>query len=470
MTKIKENPYISLFDKQKESQYEAFNTTCNQRVKKLNTLQRALEFTYRDKIQEALYKDLKRPLVEADLVAVYLVIKEIKHVKANLHRWLRNQKVKSQFTLLGTRSWVTYEPKGVCLILSPWNYPINLALSPLVAAIAAGNSVIIKPSEIAKHSSSLLLEIISSLFKEEEVTVVEGGVETAQQLLKLPFNHIFFTGSIAVGKIVMKAASEHLTSVTLELGGKSPVVIDKSANLKQAANSVAWIKHFNCGQTCIAPDFVFIDASVKQDFLEHYKNVLMKYYGNDASQSKTYGRIIDNKNFKRLVSYLEDAKTKNGNFEVEGLKDEQDKFIGPTVISDLPEDALLFKEEIFGPILPIKTFKHLEEVPKYLKDKEKPLALYIYSKNRKATNYLIKNTRAGGTGINNCGLHFSNHELPFGGSNSSGIGKAHGLYSFKEFSNERSVLKRYSIGPIRLLYPPYTNFKELMAKIAVRWL
>ncbi|RZN84734.1 MAG: aldehyde dehydrogenase family protein [Winogradskyella sp.] len=470
MTENTDNPYYSLFLKQKSNQFNIANSTYSQRITKLNALQRAIEITYRDKIQEALYKDLRRPLVESDLVAVYLVIKEIKHAKTNLHRWLKKQKVKSQITLLGTSSWISYEPKGVCLIISPWNYPINLALSPLVAAIAAGNSVIIKPSEIAKHSSTLLVELISSLYKEDEVAVIKGGVETAQHLLKLPFNHIFFTGSIPVGKIVMEAAAKHLTSVTLELGGKSPVIIDQSANLKQAAEAVVWIKHFNCGQTCIAPDFIFIHESIKQEFLEHYKRVLVRYYGEDASKSETYGRIINNKNFKRLELYLEDAKSKNAHFEVQGLKNEQDKFIGPTVISDLPEDSLLLKEEIFGPILPIKTFNQLDEVTDYLKSKEKPLALYIYAKNRKTIDLLIKNTRAGGTGINNNGLHFSNHNLPFGGSNSSGIGKAHGFYSFKEFSNVRSILKRYSIGPIRLLYPPYTSFKELIARITVKWL
>jgi aldehyde dehydrogenase (NAD+) len=469
MTDYTDNRYVALFNRQKENQFIVANTSYSDRVAKLNALQRAIQYTYRDKIQAALYKDLKRPVVESDLVAIYLVIKEIKHAKGHLKEWLKKQRVDSQITLLGTKSWFVYEPKGVCLIISPWNYPINLSLSPLVAAIAAGNTIVIKPSEIATHCSALIAEIINALFKDREVAVVEGGADVAEELLKLPFNHIFFTGSIGVGKIVMAAAAKHLTSVTLELGGKSPVIIDTSANLKHTARSVAWIKHFNNGQTCIAPDYVFIHHSIKEEFIKLYKEVLLDYYTEDPSASLTYGRIINEKQYKRLISYLEDAKQHNAHFEVEGIQNASDKLIGPTVVSNLPEEALLLQEEVFGPILPIKTYNALDEVISYLKPKDKPLALYIYAKQRKAINYIIKNTRAGTTGVNNSGLQFSNHNLPFGGSNSSGIGKAHGIFSFQEFSNQRSILKRFAIGPIGLLYPPYTNFKELVARLVVKW-
>lgn len=465
-----DNRYVSLFNRQNENQFKVANTSYSERIAKLSALQRAIQYTYRDKIHAALYKDLKRPVVESDLVAIYLVIKEIKHVKAHLKQWLKKQHVDSHFTLLGTKSWFIYEPKGVCLIISPWNYPINLALSPLIAAIAAGNTAIIKPSEIATHCSAVIAEMMNTLFKDNEVAVVEGGADVAQELLKLPFNHIFFTGSIGIGKLIMTAAAKHLTSVTLELGGKSPVIIDVSANLKLTAKAIAWIKHFNNGQTCIAPDYVFIHHSIKDQFIKQYKDALLEFYTDNPSTSSTYGRIINEKHYKRLISYLEDAKACKAHFDVEGIKNASDQFIGPTVISDLPEEALLSQEEIFGPILPIKTYNHLDEVIAYLKPKDKPLALYIYAKRRKVINYIIKNTRAGTTGINNNGLQFSNHNLPFGGSNSSGIGKAHGFFSFQEFSNQRGVLKRYAIGPIRLLYPPYTSFKERLARIVVKWL
>jgi len=469
MIDITNNPYYELFSKQKVNQYKVGQSSYSQRIKKLNTLQRALEFTYRKQIRAALFKDLRRPLVESDLVAIYLVIKEIKHAKANLHRWLRRQKVSSGLVLLGTRSWITYEPKGVCLIMSPWNYPINLTFSPLVAAIAAGNTVIIKPSEISSHCSAVMQTIIDDLFEEQEVAMIQGDAQVAQDLLKLPFNHIFFTGSINVGKLVMKAAAEHLASVTLELGGKSPVIIDKSANLKVAAKSLAWIKHFNNGQTCIAPDYVFIQEDLKATFIKHYKDAITDYYTNDASKSSSYGRIINDKHFKRLQGYLDEAKAIDSHFDIEGNINAEDKFIGPTVVSNLNEEALLMQEEIFGPILPIKTYSNIDEVINYLKDKDKPLALYVYAKSNSAIKYIIKNTRAGTSAINANGLQFSNHNLPFGGSNSSGIGKAHGFYSFKEFSNERSVLRRFTLGPLNLVYPPYNRFKEKTVKATVKW-
>lgn len=469
MTDYSDNPYYKLFLKQKKNQFNVARSTYNTRIKKLNNLQKAIEFTYRRQIREALYSDLKRPVVESDLVAIYLVIKEIKHAKANLHRWLKKQRVKSDLVLLGTTSWVTYEPKGVCLIMSPWNYPINLTFSPLVAAIAAGNTVIIKPSEISSNCARVMQTIIDDLFQEEEVALVQGGVDTAQDLLKLPFNHIFFTGSIPVGKIVMKAASQHLTSVTLELGGKSPVIIDENSDLKLAAKTVAWLKHFNCGQTCIAPDYLFIHNTVKDAFIEFYKSYLSEFYGSDINKSNSYGRIINDKNFKRLISYLDDAKANDAEIIIEGAINADEKFIGPTVISNLTQSSLLMQEEIFGPILPIKTYESKEEITTYLENKDKPLALYVYTKSRTFSNYIINNTRAGTTCINANGIQFSNHHLPFGGSNSSGIGKAHGFYSFKAFSNERAVLKRYAAGPVTWLFPPYSQFKEKLAKATVKW-
>ncbi|WP_111684913.1 aldehyde dehydrogenase family protein [Winogradskyella tangerina] len=464
-----DNPYFNLFEKQSHNQYNIAQSSYRDRIKKLDKLQHALQFTYRKQIREALYKDLKRPLVESDLVAVYLVIKEIKHAKAHLHRWLKRQKVSSNIVLLGTSSYVMYEPKGVCLIMSPWNYPFNLTFSPLVAAIAAGNTVIIKPSEISSHCAEVMQNIIDDLFETDEVALIQGDAEVAQNLLKLPFNHIFFTGSIPVGKIVMKAAAEHLCSVTLELGGKSPVIIDKTADLKVTAQSVAWIKHFNNGQTCIAPDYIYIHDSVKQKFIDQYKKAVEEFYTNDPSTSESYGRIINEKHFDRLQSYLDDAKKHQATFEIEGHVNKDDKYLGPTLVSGLSEDSLLMKEEIFGPILPIKTFNDLDEVIKDLQHKDKPLALYMYSRSNSNIKHILKNTRAGTSAVNANGLQFSNHNLPFGGSNSSGIGKAHGFYSFKEFSNERAVLRRYTIGPLNLVLPPYNNFKEKMAKATVKW-
>ena len=267
----------------------------------------------------------------------------------------------------------------------------------------------------------------------------------------------------------MKAASEHLTSVTLELGGKSPTIVDETANLRSAAKKIAWGKFINCGQVCIAPDYILIHESVKTEFLKEVKFQLETFYNSNAETSESYGRIVNQKHFKRLTNHLDDAKTKNATIEIGGKFSETDNFIEPTVISNLSEDATLMQEEIFGPILPIKTYRTIDEVIQYINSKEKPLALYIFSSSKKQINYIINNTRAGSTCINNNVLQYSNHHLPFGGSNNSGIGKSHGFFGFEEFSNKRSVLKQNFKGAMELLFPPYTNFKKKLADFTIKW-
>ncbi|RNC88426.1 MAG: aldehyde dehydrogenase family protein [Winogradskyella sp.] len=469
MIKNTENPYYNLFLKQKNNQLKVAKASRNQRVKKLNALQRAIEITYRNNIKEALKKDLGKPSIESEMTEVYQIIGEIKHAKANLHKWRRDKKVKTPLSMLGASSYIKYEPKGVCLIISPWNFPFNLTFGPLVSAIAAGNTAIIKPSEMTPNSSALMKQIVASVFDEDEVALVEGEIETSTQLLKLPFNHIFFTGSPMVGKIVMKAASEHLSSVTLELGGKSPTIIDETANLKTAAKKIMWGKFMNCGQICVSPDYVLIDKSVKEKFISECKGWLDKYYDKDPKQSDAYGRIVTSKHFNRLANHLEDAKLKNATIHYGAETDESTKYISPTLISDLKDDASLLHEEIFGPILPIVSYDTLENAIAYINSKERPLALYVYSKSRTNTNKVISNTRAGSTCINNNVIQYANHHLPFGGINNSGIGKSHGYYGFKAFSNERSVVKQNTYGITELLFPPYTNLKEKLAKLTVKW-
>lgn len=463
------NTYASLFNSQKENQYHVGNTTYKERIKKLKALQYAIQKTYRKDIREALYKDFKKPQVEVDLTEVYLVVKEIKHTISNLKSWLKKQHVDTPITLLGTSSYITYEPKGVCLIISPWNYPVNLTFGPLVTAIAAGNVVILKPSEMTPNTSAVMAKIVKDVFNENEVALVEGEVEVSQELLKLPFNHIFFTGSPAVGKIVMAAAAKHLTSVTLELGGKSPTIIHESANIKEVLKSLVWGKFLNNGQTCIAPDYVIIHESIKNEFIEAFKAKALEYYSENPKTSESYSRVVNEKHFKRLVSYIENAKSNNAIIELGGDYDKASNYIAPTLISNVSEDALLMNEEIFGPILPIKTYTTTDEVLDYINSKEKPLALYVYAKNKTFIKTIINNTRAGSTCVNSNALQYSNIHLPFGGSNNSGIGKAHGFFGFQEFSNARSVLKRHIIGPVELLLPPYTKLKEKIAKATVKW-
>ncbi|MDB9960961.1 aldehyde dehydrogenase family protein [Oceanihabitans sp.] len=464
-----DNKYSSLFNTQKENQFIVGNSTPKQRIQKLNALKKAIEFTYKDKIRQALFDDFKKPFTETDLTEIYPVISEIKFAKSHLKSWMKRQKVDTPLALLGSSSWYIYEPKGVCLIISPWNYPLNLTFGPLVSAIAAGNTVILKPSEMTPNISKVMAEIVTNLFDENEIALVEGEVEVSQELLKLPFNHIFFTGSPQVGKLVMQAAAAHLTSVTLELGGKSPTIIDETVNLKATAKKIAWGKFMNNGQTCIAPDYVLIKDAIKEKFIAALKEQLKLFYTEDASTSDSICRIVNARHFDRLKQYIEDAKSKGATIEMGGKTNSEDNFIEPTVISNLSEDAFLMQEEIFGPILPIKTFSNLNEAVNYINAKEKPLALYMYSNRKKNINLVIKNTRAGSTCINNNMVQYSNHNLPFGGSNNSGIGKAHGIFGFQEFSNMRSVMKQHTKGSVELLLPPYNNFKQKIVDLTIKW-
>lgn len=464
-----DNKYSRVFNTQKANQFIVGNSSPKQRIQKLNALKKALEFTYKNKIRQALYNDFKKPFTETDLTEIYPVISEIKFAKSNLKSWMKRQKVDTPMALVGSSSWYIYEPKGVCLIISPWNYPLNLTFGPLVSAIAAGNTVILKPSEVTPNISNVMSEIVTDLFDENEIALVQGEVEVSQELLKLPFNHIFFTGSPQVGKLVMQAAAAHLTSVTLELGGKSPTIIDETANLKRTAKKIAWGKFMNNGQTCIAPDYVLIKDSMKDEFIEALKIQLELFFTKDASTSDSICRIVNERHFDRLSQYIEDAKSKGATIEIGGKTNSEDNFIEPTIISSLSEDTFLLKEEIFGPILPIITFNKLSEVIKYINAKEKPLALYMYSNHKKNIDLVIKNTRAGSTCINNNMVQYSNHNLPFGGTNNSGIGKAHGIFGFQEFSNMRSVMKQHTKGSVELLLPPYNNFKQKIVDLTIKW-
>ncbi|HEX9826696.1 MAG TPA: aldehyde dehydrogenase family protein, partial [Flavobacteriaceae bacterium] len=357
----------------------------------------------------------------------------------------------------------------VCLIMSPWNFPINLTFGPLVSAIAAGNTVLLKPSEMTPNASKVMSEIVEEVFCEDEVLLIEGDAETAQELLKLPFNHIFFTGSPAIGKLVMKAASEHLASVTLELGGKSPVIIDDSVNLERTVKKIIFGKFLNAGQTCIASDYVLIKDTIKDEFVSLFSKYLKVFYSENPETSSSLCRIVNQKHFERLKAHLKDAISKNAVIVVGGSYNEEDCFLEPTLISDLPENASLLQEEIFGPILPLVTYKTMEEAVTYINAKEKPLALYIFSKNKKQIDFILSNTRAGSTAINHNLVQFLNPNLPFGGSNNSGIGKSHGFFGFQEFSNQRSVLRQHTFGAIDLLYPPYNKLKQKIVDLTIKW-
>ena len=324
----------------KQSSYE-------DRIEKLDRLKILLESKYRNLFCQSLKKDLSKPYVETDLTEIYPVIKEIKYVKRHLKSWLRKNYVSTPIALLGSQSFTVYEPKGVCLIMSPWNFPVNLTLSPLISAIAAGNTVIIKPSEMSFHTSAVLKEFIDELFDENEVFLIEGDVEVAQHLLKLPFNHIFFTGSPAVGRLVMKAASDYLASVTLELGGKSPVIIDDTANLKLAVSRVVHSKLINTGQTCIAPDYVFIHKAIFSSFVKQFEIEVQKLYSKQSETSSDYGRVINQKHFSRLKALISDLE--KGEVKLGGQANESELYFQPTLVSPQSSSAKIKKEEIFWP-------------------------------------------------------------------------------------------------------------------------
>jgi aldehyde dehydrogenase (NAD+) len=372
---------------------------------------------------------------------------------------------------VGSASKIVYEPKGMALFLTPWNYPFQMPAQHLVAAVAAGCTAIIKPSEFTPHTSAIVKEVLGKVFAENEVAVIEGDHTVSTELLKLKFDHIHFTGSPAVGKVVMRAAAEHLTSVTLELGGKSPVIIDETANVEAAAKKITWGKYINCGQTCIAPDYILVHDSKKAEFISKLTANLKKVFTTHPDKSESMGRIINNRHFNRLKNLLEDAVKRDAKVEIGGTFNEADNYIAPTVLSDVALGSKIMEEEIFGPILPVVSYTTPNEALGIINGKEKPLALYIFSSSGKNQDFWLENTSAGGTCINDNVVHISQPNLPFGGVNNSGIGKSFGFFGFKEFSNERAVLKALHSGSVTTpLWQPYGKLAKSVSNFMLKYL
>ncbi|HEY3404543.1 MAG TPA: aldehyde dehydrogenase family protein [Ohtaekwangia sp.] len=418
----------------------------------------------RQRIHEAAFADFRKASAEVDGVEIFHVLSEIKLALSNLDQWARPVKVDAPITMLGTRSWIYYEPRGVCLIISPWNYPFSLAIGPLVSALAAGNTVIIKPSELTPHMSALLVKMAEEVFEKDVVTVCEGDASIAQQLLSFPFDHIFFTGSPAIGKVVMKAAAEHLTSVTLELGGKSPTIITSSANLTEAAKRTAVAKFVNNGQTCLAPDYILVEESVQSKFVAALIDQTKKLFtekNEPFEESGSYCRIVNERHFLRLNDILQDALHHGAKLEFSGKVDQPTRFFHPMILSHVPLNSRIMQEEIFGPIVPVIPYKNLDDAIALINQKPKALGLYLFSNQASDRQKVLKETSAGGVCINDCAIHFLHHNLPFGGVNNSGIGKSHGHFGFVAFSNEKPVMKqRHGFTSIQTFYPPYTNFSR----------
>jgi aldehyde dehydrogenase (NAD+) len=434
-----------IFMAQQARRAEIGSTTAQQRVAKIRRLHHAL-LARRDEIRRALHDDYRKPAGEVDLSEIYSVLGEARHAMRHLKSWMRPKRVSAPIALLGSRSRIVYEPKGVVLIISPWNFPINLTFGPLVSAIAAGNCAILKPSEMTPNASACMRRIVADLFDESEVALIEGDAKVAEGLLKKKFDHIFFTGSPAVGRIVMRAAAEHLASVTLELGGKSPVIVDRTANLDEAAKKIAWGKSLNSGQVCIAPDYLLVDESIRAPFTEKLRAAIVA----------TDGLLVNERSADRI------RRLSNGIT--------QGRSVPLTILENAADDSPAMREEIFGPLLPLIPYRDLSDAVRIINDREKPLVLYLFSRDRGVIDRVLQQTRAGGTVINDTLVHFYQLNLPFGGVGESGIGKAHGRFGFEAFSNARGVLEqptRFSM--IQLLYPPYNVFKRKLIDITLRW-
>ncbi len=461
----------SVFALQQENISHLALTTARERIAKLRNLYGWIR-SHQDAIRQALYADLHKPFEETDLTEIFIALSEIKHAIRHLKRWMKPHRVRKTLPFLTTRAWVRYEPRGRVLIISPWNFPFHLAVVPLASAVAAGNAVTIKPSEYAPHTSALVRRLVQENFEPQEATVWEGDYTVAQALLKLPFDHIFFTGSTRVGKLVMKAAAEHLTSVTLELGGKSPVIVDRSANLRDAAQKIAFGKYLNSGQTCIAPDYLLVHREVQAPFESLLKKEITRMFAANKNAAKTpfYARIISKTHHARLNELLRDSLRQGGRLVFGGESSEPERFFAPTIVSEVQPDFPLMREEIFGPILPIIPFEKTEEVITWVKRVDKPLALYIFSHNRTFIRDIIDRTASGGVCINDLMLHYLHLNLPFGGIGSSGWGNAHGFYGFKTFSYERAFLKQGIVSPLKWMYPPYTPRVRRLIRWLIRWL
>lgn len=415
-------------------------------------------------IIKALYNDFKKPAFEAVLTETNYVIGDLKKTIKNINSWAKPKKVWSSLLNFPSSDYIYSEPYGNVLILSPWNYPFQLALCPLVAAVAAGNKVTLKPSELTPHTSAIISKIISETFPVKDVVVVTGDATIAANLLKKRWDYIFFTGSVGVGKIVAKAAAENLTPVTLELGGKSPCIVDETANLELSARRIVWGKIINAGQTCVAPDYILVHHKMKDTFVKFLIQEIEKALGPNPEESPDYARIINLKNWQRQLSLLENQTVLYG-----GQATQDSLYLSPTLLDEPKMDSLVMKEEIFGPILPILSYQSEDDIDKIISSFDKPLSLYLFSENKFFINTVLKKYSFGGGCINDTVIHLVNNNLPFGGVGNSGMGAYHGKLSFDIFSHKKSIVKRGTWLDIPLRYAPYGDKLKAIRKL-LKWI
>lgn len=424
------------------------------RIAQLQKLKQAIA-SNQAAIMAALQADLNKPEFEAYFEMN--VVGEIDYAIKKIKSWTKPQQVSTPIDQFPATAKIVPEPLGVVLIIAPWNYPFALIMSPLVGAIAAGNCATLKPSEISPHTSEIIASIIEKTFDREYIAVVEGGVESSQQLLAEKFDRIFFTGGTAVGKIVMAAAAKHLTPVTLELGGKSPCIVDRDVNLEYTAKRIVWGKFLNAGQTCVAPDYLLVDKQIKPQLLDCLKSCITEFYGEDPATSPDYARIINEKHFHRLQAFLQD-----GEIIIGGKADPENRYIAPTVLDNVNWDAPVMQEEIFGPILPVLEYPTIEEAIAQINGRPKPLALYLFSRNKTYQQMVLQQTSSGGVCLNDTVMQIGVDELPFGGVGNSGFGSYHGKASFDTFSHYKSVLTKSFLFDVPLRYAPYKGKMKLL--------
>lgn len=449
----------NILEKQKSFFDKGYTKDINFRIEALKKLKHNIKIN-ENNIFKALNIDLNKSEFETFITEIGIVYDEINGAIKNIKKWSKPKKVKTPITNFLASSYIYNEPYGVALIMSPWNYPFQLIMAPLVGAISAGNCVLLKPSELAIETEKIIVKIIKDTFSDEYIGVITGGIEESTALLKEKFDYIFYTGGINVGKIVMRAAAEHLTPITLELGGKSPCIVDKDANIDLAARRIAWGKFLNAGQTCVAPDYLVVHRNIKEKLISSIENYIVEFFGENTFESEDYPRIINERHFKRLEGYLKEGKIVSG-----GNTDINNLYIEPTIIEGINFENRIMEEEIFGPIFPVIEFEDIDKVIDIVNNNPKPLALYYFSENKEKQEFIIKNISFGGGCINDTIMHLSTSTLPFGGVGSSGMGSYHGRTSFETFSHKKSILKKSNLVDIKIRYAPFKGKINLARKL-----
>jgi aldehyde dehydrogenase (NAD+) len=452
--------YGSLIKKQREFFSTGKTKEVAYRMEALKKIRNLIK-THQKEIMDVLHKDLNKSEFESYTTEIGFVLEELRYTMKHLEKWAKPRKVKTSLTGFGSKNYIYPEPFGVVLVISPWNYPFQLAFAPLIGAIAAGNCAILKPSELTPKTSELLTKLIREHFQKDYIAIVEGGVETSTALLEEKTDYIFFTGSVAVGKVIMEAAAKHLTPVTLELGGKSPCIVHKDANLRYAAKRIAWGKYTNAGQTCVAPDYLYVHNEVKEEFLNLLTEAIQELYGNALSEESKFTKIVSGRHFNRLTSFIDNS----GVIYYGGESDADKHLITPTVLTDVRWEHPIMEDEIFGPILPVMGYDDILQTIDEINKRPKPLALYIFSEVERVQNKVLESISFGGGCVNDTVYHFTSPHLPFGGVGDSGIGAYHGKGSFDVFSHEKGIMKQTTKFDLPLRYPTTKHGLKLIKLI-----